>query len=66
MKLAAAPKPYFRLMADGLHIGYRRTTVARKAGTWLVRRYLGGERYELQLLGTADDIADMPAEARGR
>jgi integrase len=60
MKLAGRKKPYFRLLSEGLHLGYRRSTVARRAGTWLCRRYLGGERYELHLLGTADDFPDMP------
>ena len=64
MKLAGRKKPYFRLISDGVHLGYRRSTVARRAGTWLCRRYLGGERYELHLLGTADDFADMPAGER--
>ena len=64
MKLAGRKKPYFRLLSDGLHLGYRRSTVARRAGTWLCRRYLGGERYELHLLGTADDFPDMPPGGR--
>lgn len=64
MKLAGRKKPYFRLISDGLHLGYRRSTVARRAGTWLCRRYLGAERYELHLLGTADDFPDMPPGGR--
>lgn len=64
MKLAGRKKPYFRLISEGLHLGYRRSTVARRAGTWLCRRYLGGERYELHLLGTADDFPDMPPGGR--
>jgi len=59
MRLAGRKKPYFRSVSDGLHVGYRRSTLPRKAGTWLARRYLGGERYETRYLGTADDFADM-------
>lgn len=63
MKLAGRKKPYFRLLSEGLHLGYRRSTVAGRAGTWLCRRYLGDERYELHLLGTADDLTVMPPGA---
>jgi integrase len=62
MKLAPRHKPYFRLMADGIHLGYRRSTVAGRAGTWLVRRYLSAGRYETELLGAADDTPDMLAD----
>jgi integrase len=62
MKLAPRHKPYFRLMADGIHIGYRRSTVTGRAGTWLVRRYLTAGHYATELLGTADDTPDMPAD----
>jgi integrase len=59
MRLTARAKPYWRLIAEGLHLGYRRSTVARRAGTWLCRRYLGDERYEVHALGAADDFPDM-------
>ena len=62
MKLAPRHKPYFRLMADGIHIGYRRSTVTGRAGTWLVRRYLTAGHYATELLATADDTPDMPAD----
>jgi hypothetical protein len=45
-----------------VHIGYRRSTVAGRAGTWLVRRYLSAGRYETELLAAADDTPDMPAD----
>jgi integrase len=63
MRLVGQKRPYFRAVSDGLHLGYRRSTLPRKAGTWLARRYLGSERYEMHHLGTADDFADMPVAA---
>jgi integrase len=65
MKLVPRHKPYFRLMADGIHIGYRRSTVNGRAGTWMVRRYLSEGRYATEHLGTADDTPDMPADGVG-
>lgn len=62
MKLPPRHKPYFRLMADGIHLGYRRSTVAGKAGTWLVRRYQSAGVYETSLLGSADDTPDRLAD----
>jgi integrase len=64
MKLTPRHKPYFRLVADGVHIGYRRSTVSGRAGTWLVRRYLSVGDYETANLGTADDSPDMPADGQ--
>lgn len=60
-KLLGRKQPYFRLIQEGLHLGYRRSSVAGKAGTWLARRYIGEGHYALQLLGNADDFADMPS-----
>jgi hypothetical protein len=61
MKLAPRHKPYFRLVTEGVHIGYRRSTVPNRAGTWLARRYLSGA-YETEILATADDLPDLPAD----
>jgi integrase len=63
LKLAGRAKPYFRLVAEGLHLGYRRSIVRGRAGNWLARRYLGAERYEVTALGPADDFEGMPASA---
>jgi integrase len=65
MKLMPRHKPYFRLMADGIHLGYRRSTVTGRAGTWLVRRYVSAGQYETALLGAADDTPDMLADGAG-
>jgi integrase len=61
MKLAPRHNPYFRLITEGLHIGYRRSTVPNRAGAWLARRYLAGA-YQTEMLGTADDLPDLPAD----
>ncbi len=60
LKLEGRKKPHYRLISEGLHLGYRRSTVARRAGTWLCRRYLATGRYEHQMLGTADDFPEIP------
>lgn len=61
-KLPARRKPHFRLLLDGLHLGYYRSPVEGRAGTWTARRYVGGERYETAALGKADDVPDVPAD----
>lgn len=58
MRLPARHKPFFRALGEGLHIGYRRSTVAGRAGTWLLRRYLGAGNYETHILGVADDLPE--------
>ena len=57
-RLALTPrrKPYFRGIAQGLHLGYRRNRAGN--GSWVARRYLGGERYETEALARADDYRD--------
>lgn len=57
-RLRPRRKPYFKTLIPGrVALGYRRT---RKdaPGSWLVRTYLGSERYRVQPLGIADDFAD--------
>src|SRR4051794_34963705 len=57
-RLALTPrrKPYFRAIAQGLHLGYRRNKSGN--GTWVARRYLGAERYETDVVAQADDYRD--------
>lgn len=64
LKLPGRHKPYFRAVMEGVQIGYRRSTIPGKAGTWIGRRYLGEERYETEVLAIADDLpeADQPAD----
>lgn len=63
LDLKPRAKPYWRVVQDGVHLGYRRSRAARRAGTWLARRYLGSERYEVGAIGTADDYAIMPGQS---
>jgi hypothetical protein len=57
-RLAARRKVYWKTLEPGqLHLGYRRRT-KDTAGTWLARRYKGGERYSVAPLGLADDLED--------
>ena len=49
---------HWRTLVPGkLHIGYRRRQKG-KPGVWLVRRYLGLERYKKGTIGLADDYED--------
>jgi integrase len=54
-KLAISGKPYYRTIDHGLHLGYRK---GARAGKWVVRYYAGEERYHVETIGTADDVAD--------
>ena len=54
-KLRPSPKPTFFDLGGRLHLGYRR---GKGAGRWVMRVYLGGERYAEKTLGEADDLAD--------
>lgn len=65
LKLVGRHKPYFRALTEGVHLGYRRSTVAGKAGSWLCRRHLGGTRYKVHLLGAADDLPEKERPADG-
>jgi integrase len=53
--LRSSGQPYYRAIDAGLHLGYRR---GKKAGRWVMRRYLGGERYLVETIGIADDLSD--------
>lgn len=48
-------RPYYRLILQGLHLGYYR---GARTGSWSARRFIGNGRYEETKLGTADDVAD--------
>jgi integrase len=53
LRLPVSGKPHWRLLDPGLHLGYRR--LKGRSGTWVRRRYLGGEKYDTESIGTADD-----------
>jgi integrase len=56
-RLKIRGKPYYRTIERGLHVGFRRLG-GRQAGSWIARYYLGGQQYEVQRIGTADDVSD--------
>src|SRR5262245_34798642 len=57
-RLAPGRKPYFKtLIPSALALAYRRKK-KDEPGLWLVRRYIGGERYRIAPLGLADDFQD--------
>jgi hypothetical protein len=60
LKLGRKPH-WIALMPGRLHLGYRRKKKT-VAGTWLVRRYKGQERYQVAALGLADDFDDVGEE----
>jgi integrase len=51
-KLKASGKPYWRSIDPGLHLGYRKGLAG---GKWVLRRYLGNEKYSVETIGPADD-----------
>jgi integrase len=54
-KLPVAGKPVYKAIGEGLHLGYRKNAVG---GKWVVRRYIGDQQYQVQVIGIADDIED--------
>jgi integrase len=51
-RLPIGPKPYFRRLEIGFHLGYRRLS---NGGTWIARRFAEDGRYHEFRLGLADD-----------
>jgi len=54
-RLAIRPKPYWRTIDPGVHLGYRKGT---RGGRWLMRWYAGSGAYRETSIGTADDHAE--------
>lgn len=54
-KLKARGKPYFKSIGNGLHIGYRKGATK---GVWVIRRYVGDQKYVVETTAIADDIED--------
>ena len=53
-RLAIGHKPYFRLLDEGLHIGYRKSN---SGSAWLVRWYVGAGKYKtINLDARPDDV----------
>src|SRR2546430_2548798 len=55
LRLAARAKPYWRVIEQGLHVGYRRRGTG---GTWIARRRNERGIYREAKLGLADDLPD--------
>jgi integrase len=55
-RLKARGKPYYRSLEPGLHLGYRRASSG--SGRWVARHYIGDEKYEVEVIATADDFSD--------
>ena len=54
-RLPMGPKPYFRRLEIGFHLGYRRFL---SSGTWIARRLAQNGHYRENRLGVADDTQD--------
>jgi integrase len=59
-RLPARAKPHYRVMEEGLHIGYRKLKAG--GGNWVVRHYIGDQKYEVETIGPADDFSDADGE----
>lgn len=59
-RLKTRAKPHYRVMEEGLHIGYRKLKTG--AGKWVVRHYIGNQKYEVETIGPADDFSDADGE----
>ena len=53
-RLKPRGKPYYRLLDEGLHFGYRK---GQAGGKWVFRLYKGNEQYVVETIGNADDGA---------
>jgi integrase len=54
-RLKIRHKPYYRLIDQGCHLGYRK---GPRGGTWSSRFFVGDGRYAETTLGAADDVLD--------
>jgi integrase len=50
--LPARGKPYYRTIAKGLHLGYRK---GQTGGRWVARHYVGEQEYIVETIADADD-----------
>jgi integrase len=60
-KLAPRRDPYWHLIAEGQHIGYRR--IADATGTWVARYYITEHGRRFHAIGVADDAATADGNA---
>lgn len=55
-RLSASPKPHYRAIDTGLHLGYRK---GKTGGRWVMRWYVGERNYKVETLdGAPDDVLD--------
>lgn len=54
-RLAQRHKPYYRLIDQGCHLGYRK---GPRGAAWSARYFIGGHQYKEHTLGIADDVQD--------
>lgn len=54
-KLPPRGDPYYRSIAEGLHVGYRKGKVA---AVWVMRSYVGERNYKVETIAKADDVLD--------
>src|SRR5262245_21112349 len=67
-RLKPRAKPYWTRVERGkVHLGYRRLVKdgsgRSPSGTWIVRHYLGGQTYQIEKIGIADDWSDADGHA---
>jgi integrase len=66
-RLRARGKPYYRVIEEGLHLGYRRVKgrpgKPAAAGKWVLRHYVGDQKYCVETVGIADDLSDADGVA---
>jgi integrase len=55
LRLSVRAKPYWRMLEQGLHLGYRRRATG---GSWIARRRDENGIYHEEKLGVADDVQD--------
>jgi len=59
-RLAVRTKPYWRVIEQGLHLGYRRRSTG---GTWIARRRGEHGAYHESKIGLADDLQDANGDS---
>ena len=53
-KIPARHEPYWRLIHEGMHLGYRK---GPRGGAWIARQFIEG-KYQKKALGMADDVSN--------
>ncbi|MEJ2376813.1 MAG: tyrosine-type recombinase/integrase [Pseudolabrys sp.] len=60
LRLAVNSKPYWRVIEQGLHLGYRRRATG---GSWIARRRNDGGQYRESKLSLADDLEEANGDS---